>query len=326
MQLRYLYLASGALLLAVTASPIAAQNANIEGRVKKLEKEMQAVQRQVFPGGASKFFEPEIKDETAAPTNANPVSASATSDLLSRVDAIEAQLTSLTGQVEQQSNAMRLMEQRLKAVEAGLKKQQADIAAAAAAAVQAGEGAAETPPIKPAAAISAPTPALTPAAKSPGGTAAKSPAATTASAARVKAVAAIVKPSSGDAFEDGYSYGFRLWEAKFYPEAQAQLADTVKKFPKHPRASYARNLLGRAWLDDKKPASAVKILYDNYKDDPRGDRASDSLFYLGVALTDLGKAAEACEAFGQLKGAYPDVTAGRLAAQVASARSRAKCK
>lgn len=323
MQLRYLFFTSAAVLF-LTAAPIAAQDANIEGRVKKLEKEMQAVQRQVFPNGAGRFFEPDIKNETEEErTNANPVSTSATSDLLSRVDAIEAQLAELTGQVEQQSNNMRLMEQRLKAVEAGLKKQQADIAAAAA---QAAESAPETPTIRSAAA-SVPTPApKNPPAKAPASTPAKAPATPAASAARTKAVAAIVKPSSGDAFDDGYNYGFRLWEAKFYPEAQAQLADTVKKFPKHPRASYARNLLGRAWLDDKKPASAVKILYDNYKEDPRGDRAPDSLYFLGVALTDLGKAAEACEAFGQLKSAYPDVVAERLADRVASARTRAKCK
>lgn len=326
MKLRYLYLATGAWLFAA-ATPLVAQDANVEGRVKKLEKEMQAVQRQIFPNGAGKFFEPEIKSETAAPTNANASSSSATSDLIARVDAIEAQLASLTGQVEQQSNSMRLMEQRLQAVEAGLKKQQADIAAAAAA--KAVDDAPTAQTIKPAT-ISAATPVVkspsatkSPPAKSPP---AKNPATTTASAARVQAVAAIAKPSSGDAFEDGYSYGYRLWEAKFYPEARAQLTDTVKKFPKHPRASYARNLLGRTWLDDKKPASAVKILYDNYKEDPRGDRAPESLYFLGVALTDLGKAAEACEAFGQLKTAYPDVAAGRLASGLTSARTRAKCK
>ena len=104
------------------------------------------------------------------------------------------------------------------------------------------------------------------------------------------------------------------------------LDETVKKYPKHQRLSFARNLLGRAWLDDKKPATAVKIFYDNYKNDPRGERASDSLFFLGSALTDLGKTAEACEAFGELAKAYPDAATGRLAARVTASRIRAKCK
>ena len=144
--------------------------------------------------------------------------------------------------------------------------------------------------------------------------------------ARVAAVAAIERPATSDAFEDGYNYGYRLWEAKFYPESQATLEETIAKFPKHKRASYARNLLGRAWLDDKKPATAVKVFYDNYKADPRGDRAPESLFFLGSALTDLGKTAEACEAFGELAKAYPDAATGRLAERIAAGKTRAKCK
>ena len=139
-------------------------------------------------------------------------------------------------------------------------------------------------------------------------------------------MAAIERPSTGDAFEDGYSYGYRLWEAKFYPEAQVQLQDVIAKYPKHKRASFARNLLGRSWLDDGKPATAVKIFYDNYKNDPKGERAPESLYFLGDALTDLGKAPEACEAFGQLASAYPSEASGRLASRLAEGRKKAKCK
>ena len=127
-------------------------------------------------------------------------------------------------------------------------------------------------------------------------------------------------------FEDGYNYGYRLWEAKFYPEAQVTLEETITKFPRHKRASFARNLLGRAWLDDKKPATAVKVFYENYKDRPaRRTRARKPVF-LGSALTDLGKTAEACEAFAELAKAYPDVATGRLADRVAAGKTRAKCK
>ncbi len=284
------------------ASPIAAQEANIDGRVGKLEKEMRAVQRQVFPNGAGKFLEPDIQSPNAPKTT--PSSSTATADLLSRVDALETQLATLTGQVEQQGNAARSMDTRLKALEAQLKAQAEPLA---------------TPSPLPAAATSAsaatkPKPATVPAA------------AAKPSAARTAAVAAIEKPATGDGFEDGYNYGYRLWEAKFYPEAQVTLEETVTKYPKHKRASFARNLLGRVWLDDKKPATAVKVFYDNYKSDPRGERAPDSLFFLGSALTDLGKTAEACEAYGELAKAYPDAAGGRLADRIAGGKTRAKCK
>ena len=112
-----LALFSGA-AFALSASAVA-QDANIDGRVGKLEKEMRAVQRQVFPAGAGKFLEPDIQSPTSAKPE-NPSTTSATSDLLVRVDALEAQLAILTGQVEQQGNNMRGLDARLKLLEAQL--------------------------------------------------------------------------------------------------------------------------------------------------------------------------------------------------------------
>ena len=310
-----LALFSGA-AFALSASAVA-QDANIDGRVGKLEKEMRAVQRQVFPAGAGKFLEPDIQSPTSAKPE-NPSTTSATSDLLVRVDALEAQLAILTGQVEQQGNNMRGLDARLKLLEAQLAsaqlanaQQETAVPATAASVLPAAA------PV-PAAVVVKPKPVV--AATKPVATAAKP------SAARVAAVAAIERPATGDAFEDGYNYGYRLWEAKFYPESQVTLEETLAKYPKHKRASFLRNLLGRAWLDDKKPATAVKVFYDNYKADQRGERAPDSLFFLGSALTDLGKTAEACEAYGELTKAYPDVANGRLADRVTAGKTRAKCK
>jgi TolA-binding protein len=300
MTFRLALLTGAAFLL---GAPAIAQDASVEGRVGKLEKEMRAVQRQVFPNGAGKFLEPEIQSPTAPkPTTS---SSTATADLLVRVDTLETQLAALTGQIEQQGNNMRALETRLKALEAEVKAQ-----------AQPAEGTATALP----AAASVPTPA--PAKPKP----AVTPPAAKPTAARTAAVAAIQRPATGDAFEDGYNYGYRLWEAKFYPEAQVTLEETITKFPKHKRASFARNLLGRAWLDDKKPATAVKVFYENYKAEPRGERAPESLFFLGSALTDLGKTAEACEAFAELAKAYPDVATSRLADRVAAGKTRAKCK
>ena len=90
--------------------------------------------------------------------------------------------------------------------------------------------------------------------------------------------------------------------------------------------SFARNLLGRAFLDDNMPKEAAQWFLKNYQANKSGDRAPDSLFFLGSALTDLGKAAEACEAFGELARAYPDAATGRLAERLTSGKTRAKCK
>ncbi|MGC1468139.1 MAG: tetratricopeptide repeat protein [Sphingorhabdus sp.] len=310
MKFRY-FLTAAAIFSAVPAAQ--AQDTNVEGRVVKLEKEMKAVQRKVFPDGAGKFFEPEIQPDGTKPATTGTPSSSAVSDLIGRVDALESQLATLTGQVETQSAGMKAMDERLKALEGQVKSFNAVPAATTASVAETDTKVAATP-VK-----TASTPKANPAA-------AKTTTPAKPTAARTSAVAAIERPSTGDGFEDGYSYGYRLWEAKFYPEAQVQLQDTITKYPKHKRASYARNLLGRSWLDDGKPATAVKIFYDNYKNDPKGDRAPESLYFLGDALTDLGKAPEACEAFGQLASAYPSEASGRLASRLAEGRKKAKCK
>ncbi len=277
-----------------------AQDENVERRVEKLEKEVRAVQRVVFPKGSDRFFEPEIVPEKSpTTTNQNSTDNAAVRDLLGRVNALEEQLATLTGQLEEQQFKMRSVETRLADLEKGLKEQQA--------------AASET------ASASPDSNAQTSQAASSETTA------TPVSSARRDAVAAIEIPSTGDEFEDSYNYGFRLWDAKFYPEAQVQLQETVDKFPNHPRASFARNLLGRAWLDDNKPTNATKILYDNYVSDPRGARAPDSLYFLGNALTNMNELSKACEAYQQLQDAYPEISEGRLASRLSRGRSAAKC-
>ena len=72
------------------------------------------------------------------------------------------------------------------------------------------------------------------------------PAATRPSAQRLAAVRAVVKPQTDDPGDDEYSYGYRLWDAKLYPEAEQQLKLFLDKYPRHPRVSHARNLMGRA--------------------------------------------------------------------------------
>ena len=122
---------AGAALMAATAVsvvtlpvPAAAQDtASAEARLKKIEAEVRAIQRKVFPGGDGKFFEPQITPGTQGPatttapatTGAPPVTA--VTDILVRLDALETQLRSLTARSEEQANSLSLMEQRLVALE-----------------------------------------------------------------------------------------------------------------------------------------------------------------------------------------------------------------
>jgi TolA-binding protein len=303
-------LLAGTLLAAcmVASTPAAAQAAPLEPRVKKLESEMRAVQRKVFPGASDRFFEPEISAPAAGPSTTGVSASAPLTDLLQRVDTLETQITRLTAQTEENGFKLGQLEKRLAVLE-----DQAKQAAGAVPGGMAGAGAG--------AGAGAASSASRPAPPAAASTAAAAP-----SAERIAAVSKIEKPQTADAGEDAYLYGYRLWEAKFLPEAQAQLRFTLEKHPKHKRSSYTRNLLGRAYLDDGKPSAAAKMFAENYEKEPKGDRAPESLYFLGDALVKLNEKAKACVAFAELAEVYPDVATGRLSDRLAAGRRNAGCK
>lgn len=314
--MRPMLIATTALLVVLSGS--AAAQSNIEGRVGKLESEMRAVQRKVFPQGAGRTFQPEVAAEATGPAQTGVPATSVLADLTARVSALETQLTSLTGQVEQAGFRARQVQEQFeayrRATDARLKALETPGTATPAA------GSAEedspAPAVRPAA-----RPAAVPArpAAAPGTTADDRDTA-------APSTAAVTRPSTGDPAEDAYLYGYRLWAAKRYPEAQAALKKAAADFPKSRRYSYAQNLLGRAYLDDGKPSLASMAFYDNYKKMPDGERAPESLFYLASALQKLNKPADACKVYDELSDVYAAKISARMKADITAGRTTAKCK
>lgn len=293
----------------LVALPAMAQDASGEARLRKLEAEVRAIQRQVFPGGDGRFFEPEVS--TATPSRPGPTTPSTTAvtDILIRLDALEAQMQALTAQTEQNANGLAQVQARLAALESS-----ASPATTVAAATPA-----TTPAVTQPAATNPPR-AATPAVTTPAAAAATGP-----SAQRLAAVQAIAKPQTEDAGEDEYSYGFRLWDAKFYPEAQQQLALYVEKYPRHARISFGRNLLGRAFLDDGKPRDAATWFLRNYQADKNGARAGDSLLYLAESMIAMKDTSRACIALAEFAETYPALATGRLSGQYEANRKKVTC-
>ena len=272
------------LLLAGTAMPAAAQE-RVERRVDRLEQEMDAVQRRVFPGGGAEYFQPEIRPEVSTSIGGVPA-GSALSDLTARVDALEAQLARLTGQTEE--NAFRLRQ-----IEDSLNRFKSD--------AESRFSAIERPPApRPEPVEAAPVDA--PPAPADGA------------------------PATGDPGEDAYLAGYRLWERGSFADAQLALEAAAKKYPDHRRASFARNLAGRAALDAGKPATAAKLLLANYQEDPRGERAADSLYFLGQSLMALKKPADACKVYAELQDVYGTTLRDFLRQRLPEARAAAKCE
>ena len=333
---------AGASLMVATAATVAtvpvpaiAQDSAAEARLKKIEAEVRALQRKVFPGGDGKFFEPQIAPGTQGTAAATPATTAApattaVTDILVRLDALEAQLQSLTARSEEQANALAQMELRLAALETAANAPLAAAPATTAPALPMPQPAATvaattTPAPKPAVTTPAPAPAptFTPAPKPAPST--TPPPAASPSAARLAAVQAIAKPQTADAGDDEYSYGFRLWSAGFFPEARQQLTKFVEQYPNHTRISFGRNLLGRAFLDDKMPKEAAQWFLKNYQANKAGDRAPDSLLYLGASMIAMNDTKRACIALAEFADTYPLIASGRLANEYQATRAKVKC-
>jgi TolA-binding protein len=289
-----------AVLLAGTAIPAAAQrNPTPEQRIERLEQQLRAVQRRVFPGGQVPSVEPEIQPQAQQPgTAARPAGSTAVADLNARVDALEAQLAALTGAIEENGNRTRQMEEALNNFrqDAGARLARLETA---------------PPAVQPPVAV-----ANTPAQPAQARPAVGQPAASEPAA----------PPAAGtsDPAEAAYNAGFRLWEQRRYEEAQAALQQVAERYPRSRWASWASNLAGRAYLDDNKPATAARIFLANYQGNPEGERAADSLYFLGQSLVALNRRPEACRVYDELAATYPNMRQW-LRERLPEARRTARC-
>jgi TolA-binding protein len=278
----------GMILLASAAMPATVQaqpRETVERRVDRLEGQLRAVQRRVFPNGN---VEPEVAPQGTAQPDAGPGGDAVTS-LTQRVDALETQLRVLTGQVEESGHRTQELQDDVTRLRTEL--------TARLDRVDPPQGAAP-PRTQPPAEGPAEEPARPPRQAEP--------------------------PAVPASAEEAYNAGYRLWDQRRYAEAQAALEAAVARYPSGRWSSWTRNLLGRAYLDDNKPATAARVLLANYNENPTGDRAPDSLFYLGDALTRLNRRTEACRVYDELARVYPNMR-DQLRTNLPQARRAARC-
>ena len=276
-----------------------------EQRIDRLERQVQQMQRQVFPKGRPA--------DTAGFADDPAATQSSVVTLDQRLDALEKQMADLVRLSEENGN-------RLRTLEGGLNQLKTDEDQRIAALEQKLAEAATAPP----AAAPETVPATTPnKAKPTTGKPGTTKTGTTAPAEGGPAVAA--STPAVDEGEDAYTQGFHLWEAGQYDQAIAQLKSFTSAYPKHRRVSYANNLIGRALLDKGDARGAANALLANYRSNPGGERAPDSLFYLGQALMKLGQPAQACKAYAELDAVYGAKVRPDLKKLEDDGKAQAKC-
>ena len=281
------------ILIGAWAMPALAQPAP-DRRIERLEQEVRALQRRVFPDGRSQSVDPEIGP--ARPNASGPgANGDAVGNLIERVDGLEVQLRALTAQVEEQGNRSRELEREIGRLRTELNGRIGRL--------EQQTGATAGPPERAAPPPSRPAQRETPPPAEP---------------------AAAPAPGANDAAEEAYNAGFRLWEARRYGEAQQTLEAAATRHAGSRWASWMRNLAGRAHLDDNRPASAARIFLANYQENPRGERAADSLYFLGQSLTRLDRRAEACRVYDELAQVYPNMREF-IRTRLPQARTDARC-
>lgn len=304
---RLLNLLAAASVVALVPSAVSAQRGpppTPEQRLDRLERQVQQMQRQVFPKGRPA--------DTAGFSDDPAATQSSVMNLDQRLDALERQMQDLLRASEENGN-------RLRTVEGDLGKLRTDQDQRINAIEQRMNEAASTAPVASPSAQLMPPAATAPTKPKPG----------------TKA-ATLVPPPSGaaagdlpagaiDAGEDAYTQGFKLWEAGQYDQAVPALRAFVAAYPKHRRVSYANNLIGRALLDQGQAQAAASVLLANYRNNPKGERAPDSLYYLGQSLMKLGQPGQACKAYAELDAVYGAKIRPDLKKLETDAKSQAQC-
>ncbi|WP_329631087.1 tetratricopeptide repeat protein [Sphingomonas sp.] len=298
------------------AAPVGAQaqSLSLDARVGQVEKRLNTVERVLSrQNGGGPLVQPEIGPPDASTTAAGTPASAPLTDLQARVAAVESATASLTNRVETTEHRLQQLEGDFagyrRATDARLRALEESRPTSAAG----GNEAADDTPARPA----------RPAPATPKPSAA-------ADSARADRVAAVPKPTGTDAADKAtyaYNYGYRLWKAGLYPEAEAQLEKYGTRFPKHRLVSRAQNVLGLVYLDDDRAKDAAQIFYENYSKLPDGDRAPDSLFNLARSLVVLKRPApDICQVYKEVGDVYGDKLTAAQRAEADRGRATYKCK
>ncbi len=300
------------LFLALAApAPLAAQAVDVgklDRRVEKLESEMRAVQRKVFPGGDNRFFAPETPAEAPPPpptADANPATSPLV-DLTARVESLESSLKGLTGQIE-------AIEYKLRQLEDAQRRMKGDVEFRLTALEK---PAGPDPATDPAAAAATP-----PAGAAPAGAAVVPPPAKPGVPAAAKPVTP-AKPATADA---AWALAYPKVTKRDWPGVETAMTQFIADWPKSTRVAQAKYWLGRSFAARGQQPQAAKAFLDVYQTAPRSAPAPDALIGLAGALNAMAKAQDACQVLTELESVYGAKLTDTQKADAGRQRLRAKC-
>jgi tol-pal system protein YbgF len=124
---------------------------------------------------------------------------------------------------------------------------------------------------------------------------------------------------------DQYQFAMAFLRKGQYEQASSALAAFVAAHPKGQLASNAVYWLGESYYARGMFDQAAVRFAEGYQKYPDGAKGPDSLLKLGMSLGRLNKLAEACTSLAELKRKYPDAPAN-IQSGANAARERFRCR
>lgn len=288
-----------------------AQSADVSGlsdRVNRLERDLNAVEAQVYRNGGSDGSAP------AAPANGGAIAGDAYSMLDQRISALENQMRDLTGQIEKQGYALNQLQDKLDRMNKDNDLRFKDLEAKAGVGAPPA-GAPSAPP-----ANGAPPSAggnngqWNPTMGSPPTTLGQVPAGALKQEQRQVAeeggqdTAEQRKPGAlpGKTPQEKYDYAFGLLRNNDYQGATDAFKLFVSQYPKNPLAGNAVYWMGQIPYSQGNFDAAARLFYEAYHKYPKSAKAPESLLKVGLSFDKLNKKKEACVVFQRFLAEYPD--------------------
>jgi tol-pal system protein YbgF len=330
-------------VLAATAPTARSQDTTTQERLDRIERDLSMLQRQVYSDGVS----------PGGYSNAPPAGNLAV-DTQIRMERLEQQMRDLTGKVEEETNEVQQLRQRLEQInsdiDARFGEQNQGTAhpprIAAPPSIPgprreafAGEGTAE-PPAPYASAPPPPYPGMpppppygrsaTPGALLPSPDAAGTltppadnppPAAATAAGEGPRPAPATLPPAPASA---QYNTAFGLLRRADYQGAEDAFREFVRQHPDSSLAGSAQYWLGESYYVRGRYGDAAVAFAEGYKRYPRGPKASETVLRLAMSLGRAQQKQNACVALAQLDHAFPHA-ANAIKERAAVEKKRSGC-
>ncbi len=270
-----------------SALPSHAESNDVLNRIKRIENEVDTLNRAVYKG------------ETPP-----PIAGGGTEGTDARLSQIETDLRNMTGKVEQQAYDSQQLQQKLDALQ-----QDSQMRLDAIEAQLRGQppmGAAQ-PSMNQPQSVLAPSDLGHP-------TLGDNPEVLQPDATMNQPSGDVTGAETGAVDAAGlYEQGFGEIKRSDYPAAEKTFIAFMKEYPTHALAPNALYWLGETYYVRKEYDKAARVFAEAYQKYPGGPKGADNLLKLGMSLAGKGEKDNACIALGQLKKEYPKGPAPVLA-------------